>query len=135
MLSLINSNSPCLRAGLSLQSLFSPSTPIFPSPLPSSVLIFSRSSPPISYLSLLFHPHFHSLQLYSTLSALSSAPSHFLPIQPFSFLSSTYSPILLPYCEFPLCVSSLSSTYCAIKWFQRRVMLAVDLMWSLETGV
>lgn len=123
MVSLINSNSPSLRGGLPRHSFFLLPLQYFLLLSLSSVLISLCTSlctsPPISYFSLLFYPHFLSSFLsetrYSMLSALSSAPSHFLPFQPFSFLSSTYSILLLPYTECSLCVSSLSSIYSAIK--------------------
>ena len=103
---------------------------------PPSVLISLCSSPPISHPSLLFHSRFRSSSILpATLSALSSEPSHFLPFQPFSFLPSTSSPISLAYCDFSWCVSSPSSKYCAIKWFENRLTPTVDLMRSPNTGV
>lgn len=131
MLSLINSNSPHLHGGLSLQSFFF-STPIFPTHLPLSVLISLCSTPPISYLSCLFHS-FSLLSFFlcnSMLSALSSELSHFLPFQPFWFLSSKYS-ISHPYCEFSLCASNLSSKYCAIKWFENSLTLYYTIHYTV----
>lgn len=137
MLSLINSHSPCLHGGLSLLLFFSfHSNIFFSSPLPLfwSLRALLLPSPIFLFCSTLIFSLSLSL-CNSMLSALSSEPSHFLPFQPFSFLSSTYSPISLPYREFSLCVASLSSKYCAIKWLENRLPLTVDLMRSLKIRV
>lgn len=128
--SLINSNSPCLCGGSLLHCFFYPNTSVFSSsPLLYSdllVLLPSLSFVPRSFL-------FPCLSLCTSTGwfQLSSANSHFPSFQPFSFLSSTYSPILFPYCEFSLRVSSLSSIYWTIKWSENRVALA---RWPAEAS-
>lgn len=121
-----------------LSSHFFSSTPIFPSCLPPLCsdlsVLYSSHFLSFFFVPLIFTPLLFSLQLYSMLSALSSELSHFLPFQPFWFLSSKYS-ISHPYCEFSLCASSLSSKYCAIKWFENSLTLTDDLMKSLKTGL
>ena len=120
-----------------LSSRFFLSTPIFPSPLPSlgsdlSVLLsFHLLS--FSFVSLSLSLLSYSL-CNSTLSALSSEPSHFLPSNTFHFSHPPSLPSHSHIVIFSWCISNPSSKYCAIKWFANRLTLTVDLMRSLKTG-
>lgn len=138
MQSLINSNSPRLHGELSLQSFFPPFhfNISFPH-LPLSVLIFLCSTPPISYLSfsstLIFTALHFSLQLDSTLSALSSQPSHFLAFQHVWFLSTKHSISHLLQI-LPVCLKLIVQILCT-KVDRDSLMLTDDLMRLLKTGL